>query len=47
VEPGPQLRWIRQVDLETGNVAELARLLVERVSALRGDGKVVRAEYSS
>jgi hypothetical protein len=44
VEPGPQLRWIRQADLETGNVVEIARLLVERVSAHRGEGKVVTVE---
>jgi hypothetical protein len=47
VEPGPQLRWIRQADLEAGHVVELARLLVERVSAYRGEGSVVRVDYPS
>ena len=42
VEPGPQLRWIRQADLAAGSATEIARLVMERVSARRGPGQVVR-----
>ena len=46
VGSGPQIRWVRQADLCTGTVTEIARLLIERVSTLHGGGSVVRAIYT-
>jgi hypothetical protein len=37
VAPGPRARWIRQADLAAGDVKQIARALVERVRAHRGD----------
>lgn len=45
VSPEPHIRWIRGADLEAGTVTEVARRLIERVSDVRGDGRVVRAEH--
>jgi hypothetical protein len=42
VGPGPQVRWINQADLRTGSVAEIARLLVERVDRSRGGAGTIR-----
>jgi hypothetical protein len=41
ISPGPQIRWIRRADLSTGTVTEIASLLADRVTALRGEGRIV------
>ncbi|MBK8172894.1 MAG: hypothetical protein IPK60_21530 [Sandaracinaceae bacterium] len=45
VLPGPTLRWIRQDALESDTAADVARLLIERVTALRGPGRGVDIRY--
>jgi len=41
VGPGPEVRAIPQEQLIEGTVAEIAALVIERVTALRGPGRVV------
>jgi hypothetical protein len=42
VGPKPTVRWIRQADLRAATIADVARQIIARVTAVRGEGSLVK-----